>query len=127
MTRNSLKHTHTHTHTHIYLFIFGHAASEILVPQPGMENVPLALEVQSLNHWTAKEVPWNSYFEGLNLLLSDILHLAAFLYTAFLVFTSRLNELVGMIFWVVFQSLWSLKFLWQDTLDHKSPGSTYLI
>ena len=28
----------------------------VLVPQPGIEPTPHALEVQSLNHWTAKEV-----------------------------------------------------------------------
>ena len=27
-----------------------------LVPQPGIEPVPPAVEVQSLNHWTAREV-----------------------------------------------------------------------
>ena len=51
------KFLNTHTHnTHTHLFIFGYAACEILVSQPGMEPVPLALEVQSLIHWTAKEV-----------------------------------------------------------------------
>ena len=29
----------------------------ILVPQPGIESTPLALEAQSLNHWPAREVP----------------------------------------------------------------------
>ena len=33
-----------------------HAACGILFPWPGVEPVPLALEVQSLNHWTAREV-----------------------------------------------------------------------
>ena len=28
----------------------------LLVSQPGIESVPPALEVQSLNHWTAREV-----------------------------------------------------------------------
>ena len=32
----------------------------MLVPQPGMEPVPLALEVQSLNHCPAREVPMDS-------------------------------------------------------------------
>ena len=32
-------------------------AHEILVPQPGIELVSPAVEAQSLNHWTAKEVP----------------------------------------------------------------------
>ena len=34
-----------------------HAACEILAPQPGIEPEPPALEVQSLNHWTTREVP----------------------------------------------------------------------
>ena len=34
-----------------------HAACGILVPQPGIEPVPPAVEAQSLNHWTAREVP----------------------------------------------------------------------
>ena len=32
-------------------------ACGILVPQPGFEPAPPALEAQSLNHWTAREVP----------------------------------------------------------------------
>ena len=39
------------------LFVSLHgAASGILVPQPGIEPVPRAVEVRSLNHWTAREV-----------------------------------------------------------------------
>ena len=34
----------------------------ILVPQSGIKPVPPALEAQSLNHWTAREVPTNLYF-----------------------------------------------------------------
>ena len=34
-----------------------HAACGILVPQPGIEHVPPALEAWSLNHWTSREVP----------------------------------------------------------------------
>ena len=37
-------------------------ACRTLVPQPGMEPVPPAVEVQSTNHWTAREFPVN----GLN-------------------------------------------------------------
>ena len=33
------------------------AACGILVPQPGIESSPPALEAQSLNHWTTREVP----------------------------------------------------------------------
>ena len=40
------------------LFFFSfwlcHVACEILVPQPGIEPEPPALEVQNLNHWTAR-------------------------------------------------------------------------
>ena len=33
-------------------------ACRILVPQPGIEPAPLALEAQGLEHWTTKEVPF---------------------------------------------------------------------
>ena len=33
-----------------------HTAGGILVPQPGIKTAPPALEVQSLNHWTIREV-----------------------------------------------------------------------
>ena len=35
---------------------------EILVLPPGIEPVPPAVEAQSLNHWTSKEVPNMSTF-----------------------------------------------------------------
>ena len=41
----------------IYLFWLPRVACGILVPRPGIEPVPPAMEVQSLNHWTAREVP----------------------------------------------------------------------
>ena len=34
----------------------------VLIPQPGMEPVSAALEVQSLSHWTAREVPAPCFF-----------------------------------------------------------------
>ena len=43
-------------------------ACRILVPWPGIEPVPHAMEAQSPNHWTAREFPikdilkWNSVF-----------------------------------------------------------------
>ena len=37
-------------------------ACEILVPQPAIEPMLSALEMQSPNHWTAKEVPHNSLY-----------------------------------------------------------------
>ena len=33
------------------------AARRILVPRPGIEPLPPAVEVQSLSRWTAREVP----------------------------------------------------------------------
>ena len=34
-----------------------HGMQDLLVPQPGTEPAPSAVEVRSLNHWTAREVP----------------------------------------------------------------------
>ena len=41
---------------------FGHTAHGILVPQPGIEPVPPALEARSLTHWTTREVPKDIFF-----------------------------------------------------------------
>ena len=38
------------------------AACGILVPQPGIKPAPPAVEAQSLNHWTAREVPSEASF-----------------------------------------------------------------
>ena len=45
-----------------FIFIFWphRTAHRILVPRPGIEPVPPALEAQSLNQWTAREVPIHS-------------------------------------------------------------------
>ena len=51
-------------HNFIYLFLFFTSfffwlhcvACEVLVPRPGIKPAPPALEAQSLNHWTAREV-----------------------------------------------------------------------
>ena len=42
----------------IYLFIFlpHHVACRILISQPGIEPMSLAVKVQSLNHWTSREI-----------------------------------------------------------------------
>ena len=37
----------------------GGGACGILLPQPESEPVAPAVEVQSPNHWTAREFPWN--------------------------------------------------------------------
>ena len=42
----------------IHLFVWLHrAACEILVPRPGIEPMPPAVEGRSLNHWTTREGP----------------------------------------------------------------------
>ena len=38
-----------------------HVACGISVPRPGIRPTPPALEVRSLNHWTAREVPRNFF------------------------------------------------------------------
>ena len=50
----------------------------ILVPRPGMEPVPSALGVRTLNHWTTREIPVNlflltSYFGFLETHVCDFL------------------------------------------------------
>ena len=45
-----------------YRGFFGHEACGILAPGPGIKPVPPALEVQSLNHWTSREVPSSIFF-----------------------------------------------------------------
>ena len=43
---------------HFSFFFWWHSvACRILVPQPGIEPSPPAVEAQSLNYWTAREVP----------------------------------------------------------------------
>ena len=45
----------------VYLFIYFWlypTACRILVPWPGIEPAPPALEARSLNHWTTREVPY---------------------------------------------------------------------
>ena len=50
------------------LFFFGSTACGILVPQPGIKAMPLAVEARSPNHWTAREVPLVSFFFILDVL-----------------------------------------------------------
>ena len=45
-----------------FFFWSPHVASGILVPQPGIEPVPPAVEAWSPNHWIAKEVPYSNCF-----------------------------------------------------------------
>ena len=45
------------------LFFWLHRVERgILVPRPGIESMPSAVGVQSLNHWTAREVPAHFFF-----------------------------------------------------------------
>ena len=41
----------------VFNFLAYHAACGILVPQPGIEPRPPAVEARSLNHWTTGEIP----------------------------------------------------------------------
>ena len=48
----------------LFIYLFLHlAACGILVPQPGIKPVSPALGAQSLNHWTAREVPVMAKFK----------------------------------------------------------------
>ena len=48
------------------LFVYFLAASHgmwILVLRPGIKPEPLAVEVQSLNRWSSREVPLHNFYE----------------------------------------------------------------
>ena len=45
----------------VFFWLHG-AARKILVPPPGTEPVPSAVEAWSINHWTAREVPEGVFF-----------------------------------------------------------------
>ena len=47
------------------IFWLCHIACGILVPRPGMEPRPPAVEVWSPNHWTFREFPLVNYFRSL--------------------------------------------------------------
>ena len=50
--------SHFSDETFFFFFFWLHcAAFGILVPQQGIEPAPPAVEAQSLNHWTTREVP----------------------------------------------------------------------
>ena len=44
------------------VFLASQHAGGILVPRPGIEPVPPAVEAQSLNRWTSREVPFFDFF-----------------------------------------------------------------
>ena len=45
-------------------FIYLSVACRLLVPWPGIEPVPLAVVAWSLNHWTVREAPTFTFFNG---------------------------------------------------------------
>ena len=62
-----------------FFFFWPHrAACGILVPQPGIEPRPLAVEAQSPNHWTAGEVPLVSLLICLFFSTSKLLSFSSF-------------------------------------------------
>ena len=42
-------------------FSYANAACRILISWPGLEILPVAVKVESLNHWTAREFPASSF------------------------------------------------------------------
>ena len=47
----------------LFIYFWPHCtACRTLVPRPGIEPTPPAVEVQGLNHWTAREVPQEEIF-----------------------------------------------------------------
>lgn len=44
-------------------FLANHTARGLLIPQPEMESETPAMEAQSLNSWTAREVPGFTFFK----------------------------------------------------------------
>ena len=57
-----------------FMFVFSscRVACRILVPWPVIEPPPLELEVQSLNHWTAREVRWVIPFKWVNSMVCEL-------------------------------------------------------
>ena len=47
-----------------FFLIFGYMVCGILVPWPGIESMPHAVQVQSFNCWTTRKVPWCSSNSG---------------------------------------------------------------
>ena len=45
-----------------FFSLFGHTAFRILVPQPGIEPEPPAVEGPSPNHWADQELPEKFHF-----------------------------------------------------------------
>ena len=58
-----------HFAVHLKLTLYCKSTCGILVPHPGIEPVPPALEAQSPNRWTAGEFPGNSFFKFIYLFI----------------------------------------------------------
>ena len=58
----------------LFLFFFWlhRIACGILIPWPGFEPMPCALELQSPNHWTVREFPASHFLNNLIKLLKEI-------------------------------------------------------
>ena len=61
-----------------YFFSLHHVACGILVPWPGMEPAPLAVKVQSLNHWTTRQFPSLVFMKTHVILLSLLSYILGF-------------------------------------------------
>ena len=53
----------------VFVFVFfcflpHWAVCGVLVPQPGIERLPVAVKEQSSNHWTTREVPVHVVFNA---------------------------------------------------------------
>ena len=76
----------------IYLFIYFwpcRATCGILVPQPGIEPVPHAVEAQSPNFWTAREFPFHALYKK-NLLSLKYKEICLFYLVKYFLFVFRI-------------------------------------
>ena len=53
---------------------FDHEPHGILTPRPGVESTSPCIGRQSVNHWTAREVPWNIFSFKLFILRQCLIH-----------------------------------------------------
>ena len=60
--KSSLGDVCTFTNSRELFFLGGQKACGILVPRPGIEPSPLAVEAHILNHWTAREIPQRAFY-----------------------------------------------------------------
>ena len=119
---------HFYLFVYFYFFFWPHrVACGILVPQPGIEPMPPAVEGQGPNHWTAREVPQAFIFAAY--LLKTFEAYIHFLFKCrctykMSIFNAQIQHLP--IFWLKFQgsdnvwsgslkfeySLWKIRCIW---------------